>query len=219
MTRWLVVCMIFIAAIGSTGVAEAAEIVGIVLDFPKGSLDSVTKIELYIKSQPSRYTTNPGYKSYTNYIAYITDGALTEPVMPGALGLDWTRSLWNGEKITYSGGVDTLQSGIVDGFEYNSFNYPNVPVVTDVKLVGYPGRYKFTYPVYLGRFTYLIFSYDILGIMVEPDLRLEDAVMALQTMAGITLTPTAYKWIDINSDKKIGVAEAVYILQKISGKR
>ncbi|MEA3432572.1 MAG: peptidoglycan DD-metalloendopeptidase family protein, partial [candidate division WOR-3 bacterium] len=48
---------------------------------------------------------------------------------------------------------------------------------------------------------------------------LSDAIMAIQVCAGITPAATVYKEADANLDHKIGLEEAVYILQKIAGLR
>ena len=50
-------------------------------------------------------------------------------------------------------------------------------------------------------------------------LDLTDAILALQIVAGITPNQNIYKAADINSDEKIGMEEAVYIIEKIVGVR
>ena len=48
---------------------------------------------------------------------------------------------------------------------------------------------------------------------------LADAILALRVLAGIPVTDTINLNADVNSDKKIGIEEVIYILQKVSGVR
>jgi len=48
---------------------------------------------------------------------------------------------------------------------------------------------------------------------------LADAILALRVLAGIPVTDTINLNADVNSDKKIGIEEVIYILQKVSGLR
>lgn len=48
---------------------------------------------------------------------------------------------------------------------------------------------------------------------------LADAILALQIAAGISPPSTIYKEADLNGDGKIGIIEAIYILQKTAGLR
>jgi len=57
-------------------------------------------------------------------------------------------------------------------------------------------------------------------INADCSINLEDAIEALQIMAGMQFpSATTYKQADINKDGKIGLEEVIYILQKISGLR
>ena len=49
----------------------------------------------------------------------------------------------------------------------------------------------------------------------DNDVDLADAILALQVMAGITPSTTIYKEADVNGDGKIGMEEAIYIIQKV----
>jgi hypothetical protein len=53
----------------------------------------------------------------------------------------------------------------------------------------------------------------------DGDVDLEDSILALQVMAGITPSATIYKEADVNGDGKIGMEEVIYILQKVAGLR
>jgi hypothetical protein len=53
----------------------------------------------------------------------------------------------------------------------------------------------------------------------DGDVDLEDSILSLQVMAGITPSTTIYKEADVNGDGNIGIEEVIYILQKISGLR
>jgi hypothetical protein len=241
MRKLLAVVVFFsVSAFSTQSQGAVNEIIGLVLDFPVGSLDSTTKIELYIDRAPTpinlfnsdgytkmdcnRTDPNdlcPGYKNVggDNYIKYYYP-SYNGPAIPGGLGNDWQRIKWaaSSPKITYMGGTDTLQSGIIDGYYYQTH-----PVITNVVLTGYPGRTKFKFfdtneNVTVGTWPFIIIM-DVWVILVEDDWTLSDAVMALQIMAGIEPPPTTNELFDINADGKIGMAEAVYILQKISGAR
>jgi hypothetical protein len=48
---------------------------------------------------------------------------------------------------------------------------------------------------------------------------LEDAILALQVLAGTQPGEQVYLTTEVNADSKIGLEEAVYILQKVSGLR
>jgi len=48
---------------------------------------------------------------------------------------------------------------------------------------------------------------------------LKDAVIALKILAGMPPGAAVMIGADVNNDGKIGVAEVVYILQKVAGKR
>jgi len=48
---------------------------------------------------------------------------------------------------------------------------------------------------------------------------LEDAIMAIQIVAGITPSQSVHHCADVNGDRRIGLAEAIYILQKVTGER
>lgn len=234
MRKWIVAVIFCWFAVFSAH-SDGAEIIGLVLDFPSGSLDSVTKIELHINRSPSPlgntdgYTNMqcdknnpndicPGYKDVGggNYIQYYYP-SYTGTAFPGGLGTDWLqRTKWttSSPKITYMGGTDTLESGIIDGYYYQTH-----PEVTDVVLTGYPGKTKASF-FYTGHnVNYLFASYKVYEILVEDDWDLADAVMALQIMVGIEPPATEYGLFDINADGKIGMAEGIYILQKISGRQ
>lgn len=45
---------------------------------------------------------------------------------------------------------------------------------------------------------------------------LRDAILSLQISAGINVTVPVFTSADVNGDNKIGIAEAIYILQRIS---
>ncbi len=235
MRKWIIVAVFcWLVAFSAEKALAVNKIIGLVLDFPPGSLDPVTKIELQISLQPDlipgknvRYTNMncdrdnpkdicPGYKDVGNgnYIQYYYD-SYTGPALPGGLGNDWQRIEWNSssEKITYMEGTDTIDSGIIDGYCYTTD-----PEVRGVALTGYPGRTKVSYFDTGYDVTY-IFKFYVWEILVEDDWVLADAVMSLQIMAGIQPPPTQYGPFDINADGKIGMAEAVYIMQKISGRR
>jgi len=53
----------------------------------------------------------------------------------------------------------------------------------------------------------------------DNSVNLADAIVALQTLSGLTSAGTAYKTGDVNSDGKIGLGEAIYILQNLGGMR
>jgi hypothetical protein len=223
MRKWIIAvvfCFLVIFLTESSGVAAGKYyILGLVLDFPPGSLDPVGKIELYIDKNPDYYTDTPGYKNIQNYIKSIEPNYTGED-FPGALGLDWVRIDWDGQKITYKGGSDTLQSGIVDGYVYNNYR----PDVTNVILEGYQGRIKFTYfySGYSGSYYILPFiavPYDTWEIFVEDDYRLEDVIWALQVLAGIQPSSVNNNILDIDGNHKIGIPDVIYMMQKISGRR
>jgi hypothetical protein len=214
----------------------AYETIGLVLDFPEGRLDSVTKIDMTISSEPlviigffniSGYTSMvcnraapdppcPGYKDIPDYIKYL-DPTYNGLVLSGALGLDWQREPWTpaNKKIIYMGGDDTLQPGIVDGYAY----HPNHPLVTNVVLFGYPGKTKWSYFDTGENVNQSGFSFDVWAIVVEDEWHLSDAILVTQTMAGMNPAIPDDGPYDINGDEKIGLQELVYILQKLAGLR
>ena len=53
----------------------------------------------------------------------------------------------------------------------------------------------------------------------DREINLIDAILGLQLIAGITLTTNNVSQTDVNIDGRIGMADVVYILQKISGLR
>jgi hypothetical protein len=223
MRKWVVAVVFCFLVIFLTESSEAAisrfYILGLVLDFPSRSLDSTKKIELYINRNPYYTTTVPGYKNVQNYIKSIEPN-YTGQDFPGALGLDWVRTDWDGQKITYKGGSETLQSGIIDGYVYE--NYP--PDVTNVIFEGYRGRIKFTYffTGYSGSYyiyPFLAVPYDAWEILVEDDYRLEDVIWAVQVPAGIQPFSVNNNIIDIDGNHKIGIPDVIYMMQKISGRR
>jgi len=61
--------------------------------------------------------------------------------------------------------------------------------------------------------------YDMLQAIRASEPGLTDAIMAVQVMAGITPSQNINKNTDVNGDGKIGLAEAIYILQKVAGMR
>ena len=46
---------------------------------------------------------------------------------------------------------------------------------------------------------------------------LKDAILVLQILSGNTPSSIVYKESDLNGDGKLGIEEAIYILQKVSG--
>lgn len=46
-----------------------------------------------------------------------------------------------------------------------------------------------------------------------------DAILAMQVISGISLSETVHKESDVNADGKIGMAEVIFILQKLAGFR
>jgi len=56
------------------------------------------------------------------------------------------------------------------------------------------------------------------GYSQSTDVGLSDAIIALRILAGISVTETG-NLKDINGDGKIGMEEAVYILQYVAGLR
>lgn len=46
---------------------------------------------------------------------------------------------------------------------------------------------------------------------------LVDSIIALQIVAGIIPSQTVHTGADVNGDGKIGMAEVIYILQKVAG--
>jgi hypothetical protein len=48
---------------------------------------------------------------------------------------------------------------------------------------------------------------------------LADAILVLQVLSGMPPAGMVYKEVDVNNDGKIGLAEAIYILQKTAGIR
>lgn len=53
----------------------------------------------------------------------------------------------------------------------------------------------------------------------DGDVDLTDAILALQVMAGIEVSSPVYTEANVNGDNKIGLAEVIYIIQKVSGLR
>lgn len=229
MRRRITIAIFFCVVFLSENVS-ANEIIGLVLDFPPSALDSVTKVELAINTAPDIYTNMncnrndpddicPGYKDIPNYIQYI-DPTYDGPALPGALGLDWQRTEWTptSKKITYMGGTDTLQSGILDGYVYQ-----DRPAVADVVLFGYPGKTKWSY-FDTGEDVWILVwifyeKFDVWAILLEDDWDVADAILVTQIMAGMNPAIPADGPYDVNADGKIGLQEEVYILQKIAGLR
>ncbi len=60
-------------------------------------------------------------------------------------------------------------------------------------------------------------TYLILG--VGPSLDLADGILALQIVAGIDPGQSINESADVNDDGKIGLEDAIYILEKITGLR
>jgi len=50
-------------------------------------------------------------------------------------------------------------------------------------------------------------------------MNLKDAILTLQVISGITPSQNVYQAADANGDSKIGIAEAVYIMQVVGGLR
>lgn len=50
-------------------------------------------------------------------------------------------------------------------------------------------------------------------------IELEDAIIAIQILSGMNSSITTTNRMDVNNDNKVGVEEAIYILQKVSGLR
>jgi hypothetical protein len=219
--------------------AYANAIVGLALDFPAGTLDSVTKIEMTVSSAPHFVFGNadygytnmncninnpddlcPGYKDIPNYLQYV-DPTYDGPIIPGALGLDWQRIDWTPEteKITYMGGTDTVQTGILDGYVYEQ----TPPLVAMVDLYGYTGKTKLSYfdtgIDVSQQVLWSVIKFDVWAAILEDDWHLSDAILVTQTMAGMNPTIPDNGPYDINGDEKIGLQELVYILQKIAGLR
>jgi hypothetical protein len=48
---------------------------------------------------------------------------------------------------------------------------------------------------------------------------LVDAILAIQITSGITPDQTVYRAADVNGDDNIGLADSIYIIQKVSGVR
>ncbi|RLC22022.1 MAG: hypothetical protein DRI57_00980, partial [Deltaproteobacteria bacterium] len=59
-----------------------------------------------------------------------------------------------------------------------------------------------------------------LGVEISPEMmRLDDAIAALQILTGVLPGTDTYTLVDINEDGQIGMAEIIYILQRVSGIR
>jgi hypothetical protein len=57
-------------------------------------------------------------------------------------------------------------------------------------------------------------------VIIDAALNLADAIIALQVVSGIQpVTTPIYKTGDVNGDGKIGLEEAIFVLQKITGLR
>ncbi|MEA1970289.1 MAG: Ig-like domain-containing protein, partial [Thermodesulfobacteriota bacterium] len=53
----------------------------------------------------------------------------------------------------------------------------------------------------------------------DGDVNLTDAILALQILSGAEPASSVYAEADVDRDDKIGMAEVIYILQKVSGMR
>ncbi|MDL1964161.1 MAG: C10 family peptidase [Deltaproteobacteria bacterium] len=68
-----------------------------------------------------------------------------------------------------------------------------------------------------------ILGIDLSGTVVPGDVdnnetvELSDAILSFQVSAGICPVSTVHHGADVNGDNKIGIAESIYILQKVSG--
>ena len=67
------------------------------------------------------------------------------------------------------------------------------------------------------------YSYDdagnLLQRVVTTKITLADAIISLQVLANIVPASAVYREADVNGDRRIGIEEVVYVLQKISGIR
>jgi hypothetical protein len=105
------------------------------------------------------------------------------------------------------------------------------PAAHGVATVGGTGTQKvISYspnPGYSGTDSFVVRVYDYLGgtdtltvnVNIEAVLDLTDAIKTLQVVSGIQPVTPVYKTGDVNGDGRIGLEEAIFVLQKISGLR
>ena len=127
------------------------------------------------------------------HISYITNGGLKHTTNRSGT--------WKTEMVE-SGGTQSRSSLAISPGQRAHIGYYNYVYASTN---GYDVRHAYQAPISLG------------DLNDDGLINLEDAILAIQVCAGMTASTPIYKQADVNGDSKIGLAEVIYILQKVAG--